>query len=352
MATSWLQRRAEGGDDRAWIEMSRATPQAVREEATTWFVRSQSADFGAADWQALHAWLAADPIHGEAYDEVEALWVELEDADTAPAPAEEVIVPFARPSRSRGPSRTWLAVGAALAACLAVAVMVELRTSPKPALPAAPAAQIYASLPGEQKAVTLADGTQVILNGDTRFEVALGGAARHVTMSKGEAIFDVTHDPARPFLIALGDRQVRVIGTQFDIVRLSTKLAVTVKRGVVAVEPAQGGGKSHRLTAGQQLVYKPGGASSTVRTVDPDQAMAWRSGRLSYTDTPLSDVGDDLGRYLGKPVQVDTDIAAMPFTGVLNMDSEVKILRRLETFLPVHAEASATGIRLSRARGR
>ena len=82
------------------------------------------------------------------------------------------------------------------------------------------------------------------------------------------------------------------------------------------------------------------------------QALAWRAGRLSYTRAPLSDVGDDLGRYLGKPVQVDADIAAMPFTGVLNMDGEDLVLRRLEMFLPVRAQASAAGIRLSRAGGR
>jgi transmembrane sensor len=65
--------------------------------------------------------------------------------------------------------------------------------------------------------------------------VRLEKDARRVTVHDGQALFDVAHDSARPFLITAGDETVRVVGTKFDVRRRDGQLTVTVLRGLVEV---------------------------------------------------------------------------------------------------------------------
>lgn len=66
---------------------------------------------------------------------------------------------------------------------------------------------------GEQRDVMLVDGSTLHVNTDTALTVTLGGKERSVQLDKGEVLFDVTYDAARPFDISAGDRRVRVVVT-------------------------------------------------------------------------------------------------------------------------------------------
>jgi transmembrane sensor len=321
----------------------------MRDRATEWFVRSQTPEFSPADWRGLHAWLAEDAAHADAYAEVEALWVDFEDA-TETLQAE--VVPF-QPRAARKPriGPVWYAGTAAAAAAVIVVVATGVLRNPAPT-PAPLQAATYATQPGERREVTLQDGSHLTLNGGTRIEVSLGGAERHVTLASGEAAFDVAHDKTHPFVIDLGERQVTVVGTEFNILKQPAKLIVTVRQGVVAVVASAKDAHPVLLTAGRQLTHRTGEADSTVRTVDPSAAYGWRSGRLSYDGAPLSEVADDLGRYFGKTVAVDPDVSALPFTGVLTLDEERAVFTRLEMFVPIKAQVSASGVRLARGASR
>ena len=111
----------------------------------------------------------------------------------------------------------------------------------------------FAASADRAREVTLADGTRLHLNRGSRVQVRLASATRHVEMSNGEAAFDVAHDPSRPFTITAGDRQVRVVGTEFDIVRTVDRFDIAVRRGVVEIRDADTPAQSPpiaRLTAG------------------------------------------------------------------------------------------------------
>jgi transmembrane sensor len=254
------------------------------------------------------------------------------------------LTPAARRPQARPDRRSWIAAAAALAACAAVAAFVAPRLigggQPEPV--------VYATAPGETRTVALADGSRIVLNSGTRLSVALTNQRRSVTLDRGEAAFAVAHDPARPFVVAAADRQIRDIGTEFNVLRTDGRLTVTVRQGVVAVDPApQAQGETMQLTAGQQLVHAEGQAASTIAAVDPEHAFAWRAGRLVYQDRPLGEVAADLGRYFQRPIHVDAAIVSMRFTGVLFIDDQEAMVRRLEKFLPIRAEVSPNEIRLS-----
>ncbi len=313
----------------------------VAGQAAEWFARLQGEDATGDDWRAFEGWLAA-PGHAAAYEAVEALWLALEDdAPEIQAALDARAVSAPRRIRSigraaRGPTRrVWMAMGGALAASLVVGVFAAANWS----TPADPT-QTYRTAAGEVRDIALADGTRIKLNGGSSLSVRLGKQARQVEMADAEATFDVAHDPQRPFLITVGDRQVRVVGTEFNISHHAGQTALTVRRGIVEVRPVENiGAPPTRLVIGQQLRHRDGDPQSTVGAVEPDNAFAWTQGQLVYRDAPLSEVAADLSRRFSRPVRTaDAATGAVRFTGVLVIDNEDAVLRRLEAFAPVKAE--------------
>jgi transmembrane sensor len=328
--------------------MSRRNPhtdeEGVAEAAATWFVRLQGETASEQDWQAFEAWLSAAPAHVAAYEKIERLWMAL-DAD-APALAAALEAPQSAPRRARPrhpqarvSRRVWLGVGGAMAASVALGV-VFLAQGPEQA-----PASLYRTAAGQTQIIKLADGTQVRLNAASSLKVRLGRDARRVEMAEGEAAFDVTHDPKRPFLIAVGDNQVKVVGTEFDIRHRGGSTELTVRRGVVEVRPGAAEAAAYKVAAGQQYARRDGATAATITDVSANDAFAWTEGQLVYRDRPLSEVAADLSRRFGRPVTTaDARTAALRFTGVLVTDNEPAVIRRLEGFAPVTAEQTADGV--------
>ncbi len=316
------------------------------EEAASWFVRLQGGAATGADWLAFEGWLQAAPAHASAYEALERLWVDLDNATLVRDLGDCPVMRSAAPRAVNANRRAWIGAGAALAASLVLAAGVGLW----PASHVKP--QIFRTAPGQTRQITLADGTHIRLNAASEISISLDRDARRVRMADAEAVFDVTHDPARPFLIAVGDRQVRVVGTEFNLRHREGMVALTVRRGVVEVRPVDAPqAQPTRVAVGQQLAHAEGQSAQTLSAAEPDAAFAWTNGQLIYRDRPLSEVAGDLTRRFGVPVRAaDPQTAALRFTGVLVTDDEAAVLRRLEAFAPVTASRHADGVVLRRKR--
>lgn len=324
----------------AWIKVD----DARLASAADWVVRLQSADLGDADVTAFDAWLEAHPGNAAAYDRTLAVTLELQDAapeiakGLADAPARRPL----RPTAHRG----WLAAGGfAVAAALVLAVVPYSAFAPAPT-------QSFATGKGEHRTVKLADGSTIELNAGSQLSVVLGRHERHVAMPQGEAIFDVAADKARPFLIEAGDRTVRVVGTRFDVRRRGAAFSVTVERGVVEVAQngdsgAQGAGKVFRLHPGQRLDSTEGAPAVQLSTADPQQVESWRTGRLIFRDEPLGDLVADLNQQFAHPITLaDPALARTRVSGVLVLDDEAAVIRRLALLATVKALPSGEGVLL------
>lgn len=308
------------------------------EAASDWVVRLQAGDLD--DALAFDAWLEADPANREAYDAALAVW----RAYDAAAPA--VLGELRRREARRRPLRRGWVGGAALAAAAAIAAAVVILPGRAPQ----PAAEAYATAVGERRSLRLADGSQVELNAGTKLTVAFARDARRVTLSEGEAIFDVAHEPARPFLITAGDRTVRVVGTQFDVRRRDGRLSVTVARGLVEVRPTAGAGRAYRLHPGQQLRHRDGEEAVELGLAAPADVFGWREGRLVFHDQPLSEVIAEANLQLRRPIRLeDPSLAATRVSGVLQFDDEDAVAHRLALLAPVTPIESPDGVLLRRA---
>jgi transmembrane sensor len=141
-----------------------------------------------------------------------------------------------------------------------------------------------------------------------------------------------------------------VVGTAFDVVHHDGQLAVTVRRGVVEIARAGQDGALRsvaRVPAGFQFVRRDGDDATLIKAVNADESFAWRERRLVYHGQTLAAVAGDLSRAFAVPIQVRGPARDLRFSGVLVLDNEDAVIRRLEAFMPVDVDRSEGAIVLS-----
>jgi transmembrane sensor len=311
----------------------------IRQAAAQWLVRLREDAGGAEHWLEFDAWLEASPRHKAAYDEALEVWSELEQmAPALKARLEHNAAPVRlvpRQVRPSGPTR-WALGAAVAAAAVALAVMPFAGSILYPQ-------QVFETARGEMRTVVLEDGSKVHMNAGSRLTVRMTRNDRQVAMNDAEAVFDVAKDAKRPFLITAGDRVVRVVGTEFDVAHRGSELAVTVRRGIVEVRPQGGGDGAVRLLPGQRLDHAVGQATR-ISAVNPEEAFAWRAGRLVYRNQPLSVVVAELNRHFDQPVTLaDPQTGTHSFSGVLVLDDEKAVVERLSLLAPLSVAPSGAG---------
>lgn len=287
----------------------------IVEEAAEWFVEMNEGEADSAARQRFHAWLTLSPEHVRAYLELLPLWEEgtgLASAARDPAaliewartgtnvvslaPSETTPASVARPNvgtvesgrnrRVRGPLAYATAASILLVAAALFVWMQMFRG-------------VYDAAVGEQRVISLDDGSQVELNARSRIRVRFDERERSVELIRGQALFRVAKDHARPFVVHSGEAAVRAVGTQFDVYRKKTSTIVTVVEGSVAVAPKKATDPAHKLailTAGQQVTVTPT-ALPEPRLADIALATAWTQQRLAFSRASLAEVAEEFNRY-------------------------------------------------------
>ncbi|GBH32356.1 FecR family protein [Sphingobium xenophagum] len=305
------------------------------DQAIAWQAALEQDD---ADWDAYLAWLEADPRHREAFDSIALVDAAITDnrEQIKSVLAPDLTVPAdPRPNRWR-PRLLW---GSAIAASLAILVAGPiLRSNADPV--------VYENGGTTNRSLALANGTSVILAPSSRI-VVTGKDAGAIELARGEAYFDVRHDPGRTLTVSAGTYRISDIGTRFSVNLASGTFRVGVAEGVVSVD-APGVAKPVRLGAGHQLVG--GSGPLTLVPVDVAQIGSWRGGRLSYTDAPLALVAADISRYSGKAVIVDPSVEKKHFSGSLVIGDGSKLVGDLAGVMGIEAQSTGNAVRLGAVR--
>jgi len=229
----------------------------------------------------------------------------------------------------------WVSGAATAAAVLVVAtVWSVLRTQGY-------VPQTYQTATGQVRDVVLPDGSIVGLNTQTELEWVGNPHDRRVRLIRGEAYFQVVHDPSRPFRILLAHSEVQVLGTRFDVYQMANgDVRVSVVSGTVAVEGLDSVGAtpswSRRLTAGQQIEYSPVGLVADVHAIVAQKVIRWRQGILETQGEPLSDFVSDLSRYTTQRIVIsDPRAAVQKVGGAFSIHDIADTLDRLSHVAPV-----------------
>ena len=341
--------------------------EAIAEQAAEWFVANRE-PLDAAERAAFGEWLRRSPRHEEEYLVLLRLSRRLQSALGEP-PSREVLLEEVRSEEAMNVSpigarrrarpvtfsrRPWLyAAVAAGVACMGLLMFWGdvIRRAPQTAQVLS---EYYFTGHGQQLTQPLADGSLLHLDTDSAVNVRYERRLRQVEIERGQVIFTVAHDPARPFRVTAGSAQVSAVGTQFDVYLQGEVTLVTVVEGRVAVGPsrsaggaATGTGLPMQVAAGQQVRVVRGELPAQPSRVDTRQVTAWLHGQIAFEHEALSVVAGEFNRYSQAPIVIESpELRTLAVSGVFNVDDTESFVAFLRSLKDVGVEVTATRIRV------
>lgn len=328
------------------------SPETVREVAAAW-VLEEEAGLSPGRNALLEAWLAEAEAHLAAY---EAARFANEAVGRHGGAGEMMALREAalraRPDR-HGPSRELIAAGLALLVAVgasgwwAVERVGSHGATPPSARTGAAASGLYETAIGERSTVSLPDGSSMTLNTATVTQVAYTGRERGVVLLKGQALFTVAHDRAEPFRVYAGDRVITATGTAFEVYLEKGAVRVSLLEGSVKVSrravDAASPSANDALTAGEVLTATPD-SPTRVRSADVARLASWRTGLVSFDDTPLSEAVREINRYSTRPIVLaDAAAGRHRVSGTFRTGEPERFARTVSELFPLRLEPSADG---------
>ena len=292
----------------------------TKAEAAAWLARLHADNRDATDEKAFRAWLAAKPGNAVAFEAVTAVW------DIVGA----LGAGYTRDPRSRFVVRrraVLAGLGTLVAAGGAFTVWDEAY------------AGVYETDVGEQKHVSLSDGTQVFLDTDTRIRERFSDSLRKVDLDRGRVNFRVRPDPKRPFVVDAAGQRILAQQTSFDVRRDADRVSVVLLQGRATVlADARTRAQRLNLTSGQRLVVTE---TVDARVDKPNLAplTAWQTGQAMFESETLSAATAEMNRYSTVRLEVDDPaVARLRISGVYRVGDNESFARSVARLLPVAIE--------------
>ncbi len=340
---------------------SHSNPEVIEATAAAWLGLRDRGLTAAETAEFMH-WLQEDAHHAAVFAELESVWKNFDRLGAVPAatasplsPDADLLAPRARNRRHR--AWAWTSVAFAAAAAIAFILITQTRG------PAHTAETVI----GAFQKFDLPDGSVAQLNTDSAIDTDFTPQARRVRVVRGEVFFNVTKDPARPFIVTSGPVSVRAVGTAFNVRQNAASVEVLVTEGRVRVDQNEGSRsllptasaalppETLLLVAGERAVVPVTAAAvAKIEAVSPaasQRALAWQERRLEFDDAPLTDVVTEFNRYNQRQLVIgDTALASRRFSGSFRPDGLEPFVRLLEDDFGVVSQRSEREIRLSVAR--
>jgi len=224
----------------------------------------------------------------------------------------------------------------------------------------------YSTAVGEQRSITLSDGSVVFLNTNSEVRVRLARTGRNIDLLRGEARFQVAKSPQRPFVVATSDATIRALGTVFNVAMSQDGTQVAVIEGRVelrertaspasvpdAVPESSPAGSAVgpkkqqaqiELAAGQRAAVTTRGILSDVGP-SIESVNAWTERRLVFRDKTLAEVVRQFNRYRQQPLVIDDPrLAGLRVSGTFDPSDPDSLLTYLGAVEAVQVRALADG---------
>jgi transmembrane sensor len=297
-------------------------------------------DFGDVDEAELDTWLNRSSAHRAAYWRLEAAWDHTRRLPALKLHGSDV--------SAVDTPRNWfllMKVAAVLVIAVALGVASTLYFS-------APRDRSFSTGIGGHEVVSFADGTKIELNTSTVLRARMTTAQRVVWLDKGEAYFEVRHDPTHPFVVIVGDHRITDLGTKFLVRRQAGRTKVSLLEGSAefSVANVRSRTQSALLMPGDVAI---GTANSIAVTREPEQLLSrqlsWRKGLLVFKHTALADAVAEFNRYnREKLVLADADTGALTIGGTFNVHHMEDFTKLVQLVLGLHVKANGNEILISR----
>jgi len=329
----------------------------INSEACAWIAQLESGDLTAADLEAFREWMRRSSRHVHEIKRLARLSQDL-----------NVLTEMAEPLREAsnhyhpvvtGNNRSWGLPVIAMVASLLIAVSFFFVRSFLPG----DGPILLATPVGGYLEQRLSDGTVVKLNTNSRIEVLYNKERRLVKLHWGEVLFEVEHNPDRPFLVHAGAREVWAVGTAFVVRREKSSVEVLVTEGIVKVDdvkPEQDVAVSDPSASSQREAKRPSLAKpiflearqfitllpdveepelQIMSEMHVDRKLAWRSGLFDFSDMPLEKVIRELERHTNLRIEiVDPELRTLKFDGIFPTGDVQLLFEALESAYGVHVD--------------
>ncbi len=300
----------------------------TKAEAAAWLSRLHMDSRDALDEAAFKVWLSERPENAQAFEAVTNTWDLTEGFRAADYPS-----PMRAPVRRR-------AVLAGLGTLVAAGATFGIWQTAY--------AGVYETDVGEQKHVSLSDGTQVFLDTNTRIRESYSSDLRRLDLERGRINVRVKPELKRPFVVQAGDQRILAPGTSFDVRRDADMLSMVLLQGEATILPSgQTQNRRLRLAAGQRLVL------SDHRNAQLDKPnlvplTAWQTGQAIFDNDTLRDAAAEMNRYTTEQIAIDPAVASLRMSGVYRVGDNEAFARSVSRLLPVAIEHYPDRIELVR----
>lgn len=170
---------------------------------------------------------------------------------------------------------------------------------------------------GGEYQIVLGDGTRVYLNAQTelRFPESFASSEQRLVYLSGEAYFEVTKNPSKPFIVQCKDYAVKVLGTSFNVNSYEgdETSKTTLATGKVEIDMD---GKQTILNPGQQAIIKNGEVN--VKEVDVEVYTTWMFDNFRFQSESIQEIMTKLSRWYAIDVfYMNESVRNYHFTGYL-----------------------------------
>lgn len=309
----------------------------VIEQAAEWAALLDDARSGDDDRRACADWCSQDPMHRLAFERmggITARFAALDDAQ------KRAIVPHGK----QGGILPRLAGGLACLTLLAGGMWLATTNFTLRAL-----WPDHVTAAGQQFAITLPDGSQLLADTATRFSGYSGQRKRQVMLFEGQLMATVASDKKSPFSIITRDGSATALGTRYSVQTAEGRTVVTVIESRVRLCPASG--DCRVLFAGQRA-WMTRDLIGPTENVDAELAALWSTGWIEAHDRPLVEVLEQLARYSPAGITYDArELTGINVTGSYPLTRPDAALQSIAETARIRLVRSANGhIAISRPR--
>lgn len=320
--------------------------------AHAWLVKMRGGDAEALRGE-FEAWLSASPDHKAAYDRITRKLAASAILKSSPRHG------AAQAGQRSGPRpavRRWLSAGAVIAAAAIVFVAFGAGGAPLPGSfgngpLAARAAEPLVTRRGEIRSFRFADGSTAVLDTDSRVEVSLAKAVRHLRLAKGRVRLSVT-GKGQPLRVEAGDAVMTTRDAALDVgLGMDGELHVRLLRGKADIQfadvPEMGAGRAEILPPGKSVIYGPGGKEQPTASTVQDNAREWPTGWAEYRSIRLDRLIAEVNRYAVRPIILDDAATArLEASGRFRISQPETLADRLALLFDLEITKRADGIHL------
>ena len=297
----------------------------------------------------LKAWLESDPENRHIFDRENEIWHSIVfEPKVDDLKSESVWINLSsRLGLGKNSFKTFtflrintyrMFIAAASVACLTAIGGVSLWIGGKTTYRQVAGASVICSTnEGEKAQITLSDSTKVFMNSASTLEYNgdFNVKDRFVRLT-GEAYFDVSTNPEKPFVVKADKMTISATGTRFNILSFynEDRIEATLENGAISVSVK--GKEPVQVKSGQQIVYFKRSNKVEVREVSPDIYSSWKENKLRLKDTPFEEALRRIGRKYNVRFELtNRDLLKLNYTATFIDESIEEVMEMLETVSPI-----------------